>query len=334
MRDEKKKWNPLVSIIMPAYNTAAYIARGIESCRAQSYPYWELLVIDDASTDNTAEVVRQVAEKEQRIRLIKAEHGGVSKARNLGMDSANGEYLLFLDSDDWLEEDALEELLKMQANDRDRLIACDRYGVLCSEAGAVLEREKRAKTSAVLSQRDALLMTGKEKYNNSSVNKLFDRGIIEKYKLRFDTAVSYGEDELLVFQYLIHTKGMVFTERAFWNVMARPGSATRAGFKSAFLTSLDEVDKMREYALQEGMADSEILDRLSELKMEKARNLLRRYLEADARDPESLQRLRRTLRTEIPAFFRHCGLAEKIKIYAAAYCPWKLYRLAYGRRGY
>lgn len=333
MKDEKNKLVPLVSIIMPAYNTAAYIARGMESCRAQSYPYWELLVIDDASTDSTAEVVRQMAERERRIRLITAEHGGVSKARNLGMDSANGEYLLFLDSDDWLEENALEELLKLQAEYGGKLVACDRYSVRCSLEGTILGKEKRPKTSAVLSQRDALLMTGKEQYNNSSVNKLFDRGIVEQYGLRFDSSISYGEDELLVFQYLVHSDGMIFTKQAYWNVMERPGSATRAGFKSAFLTSLDEVDRMKEYALQEGISDEAILNRLMELKAEKARNLLRRYLDADARDPESLQRLRGVLREEKAVYGRHCTMAELVKTYAAAYCPWKLYRMIYGRKG-
>lgn len=326
----------LVSIIMPAYNTATYITRGIESCLEQRYANWELLVVDDDSTDNTVEKALFYAEKEVRIRLIHIEHGGVSLARNRGMDEAKGEYLLFLDSDDWLEPDALEKLLILQKQYPECLVACDRYGVKCAENGEILERDKikRTKTSALLSRTEALKMTGRDQYNNSSVNKLFQRNIIEDYRIRFRPEISYGEDELFVFQYLLHVKGMFFTENAYWNVLERPGSATRNGFRRAFLTSLEEVDDMMKSAEQNEVGvPEEVFQRLRDLKVEKARNLLRRYLDADAEDPEALWVLRHVLRMEGRQYCQRCSFEEKPKIYAAAYCPWKLYRMLYRKKG-
>lgn len=323
-----------VSIIMPAYNTAAYIARGIESCLNQSISSWELIVIDDASEDDTINRVLQYAERDERIRLIRSSHGGVSPARNRGMEEARGEYLLFLDSDDWLESDALEKLLILQKQYPECLVACDRYGVKCTESGKLLEKNKRPKASALLSRTEALKMTGREQYNNSSVNKLFRREIVDRFGIRFQPEISYGEDELFVFQYLVHVKGMFFTENAYWNVLERLGSATRDGFRRAFLTSLEEVDAMMKYAEQaETDVPYEVFQRLTDLKVEKARNLLRRYLDADAEDPEALKVLRQVLRTEGRQYCQRCSSGEKMKIYAAAYCPWKLYRMLYRKKG-
>lgn len=97
--------NSLVSIVIPAYNAAKFLPEVIQSVLNQSYQNWELLVIDDGSTDNTAELVNEYSEQDRRVHLISKENGGVSVARNLGAQLAKGELIAFLDSDDlWLED--------------------------------------------------------------------------------------------------------------------------------------------------------------------------------------------------------------------------------------
>lgn len=105
----------LVSIIMPAYNSANYIKDSIESVLAQTYPYWELLIIDDGSSDNTAEIVR--AYTDERVRYLHQVNKGVAAARNYGIKNASGRFLAFLDSDDiWLPEKLAHQLKFMRAN--------------------------------------------------------------------------------------------------------------------------------------------------------------------------------------------------------------------------
>ena len=98
--------DPLVSIIMPAYNAAWSISRSIESVLAQSYTAYELLIVDDCSTDNTLEIAYQYAQKDARIRVIVCgENRGVAAVRNEGIAQAKGAYIALLDSDDvWLPE--------------------------------------------------------------------------------------------------------------------------------------------------------------------------------------------------------------------------------------
>jgi teichuronic acid biosynthesis glycosyltransferase TuaG len=96
---------PLVSIIMPAYNAERYIADSIRSVLAQTYQNWELVVVDDGSTDDTAEVARRFAASDRRIRYFRQQNGGPGKARNAGVEKSSGPLVAFLDADDlWLRE--------------------------------------------------------------------------------------------------------------------------------------------------------------------------------------------------------------------------------------
>lgn len=110
--------NELVSIIMPAYNAEKYIEEAIESVIEQTYETWELIVVDDASTDGTAAIAQAFADQDKRIRLIRLlANGGVANARNVAIKNAQGRYLAFLDSDDlWLPEKLEKQIRFMQDN--------------------------------------------------------------------------------------------------------------------------------------------------------------------------------------------------------------------------
>lgn len=111
MREEKEQGSsaaPMISIIVPVYNTEKYLRRCIDSVLAQTYKDFELLLIDDGSTDTSGAICDEYAEKDGRIRVFHKENGGVSSARNLGLDNAKGEWITFVDSDDYIEENFLK----------------------------------------------------------------------------------------------------------------------------------------------------------------------------------------------------------------------------------
>jgi len=109
----------LVSVVMPAHNSSSYIAKSITSVLMQTYTKWELLVIDDVSSDTTSSIVQSFADKDGRIKLIKlSDHHGPALARNVGIEEAKGRYIAFLDSDDvWLPEKLQKHLQFMQKHD-------------------------------------------------------------------------------------------------------------------------------------------------------------------------------------------------------------------------
>lgn len=121
MKDQK----PLISVIVPVYNILDYLPRCVQSLVSQTYPSLEILLVDDGSTDGTGRLCDQLAEGEKRVRVLHKKNGGTSSARNLGIASARGEYLGFVDSDDYVEPDMYEKLYG----------AIEAYGLKAAQAG-------------------------------------------------------------------------------------------------------------------------------------------------------------------------------------------------------
>ncbi len=137
------KENGLVSVVMPSYNSEAFITESIQSIINQSYSYWELLVVDDASTDATPEIIQEFASKDSRIRLIKnSSNLGTHHSRNKGIEAASGDFISFLDSDDQWKPRKLEIQLKTLSNEN--IAACFSSYDLISETGQKLNRHVRA----------------------------------------------------------------------------------------------------------------------------------------------------------------------------------------------
>ena len=101
-----------VSIIIPVYNTKKYLEQCVFSIVEQTYQNIEILLVDDGSTDGTSDLCDEIAKKDSRVRVIHKTNGGAATARNLGIDEATGEYVMFVDSDDWLDTDAVENLVE------------------------------------------------------------------------------------------------------------------------------------------------------------------------------------------------------------------------------
>ena len=117
-----KEAQPLVTVIIPLFNAQNYIAQTIESVIGQTYKNWELIIVDDCSTDNSLEIVKGYEAKDRRIKLIelKSNFGGSARPRNIGLDISNGEYLAFLDADDvWLKDKLQVQVREMELNNLD-----------------------------------------------------------------------------------------------------------------------------------------------------------------------------------------------------------------------
>lgn len=111
--------NPKHSIIIPAYNTGNAIRKCIDSIIAQSYTDWELIIVDDGSKDDTPAIIDDYAQRDSRIHALHIPNGGVSNARNVGLEHAKGEYVMFVDSDDWIEPDYLQKVEARMGDDAD-----------------------------------------------------------------------------------------------------------------------------------------------------------------------------------------------------------------------
>ena len=285
--------NEFISIIIPAYNVENYIEKGLISCINQSYKNIEIVVVDDGSTDNTWGVIQRYAQIDPRIRAIRQKNKGVSAARNTALDNSIGEYVLFLDSDDWLEYDAVENLLRWQNQHVNKLISGGMYFAYSEKNGRINKVLQHVnQCEEVLTPETALFRFEGNLSLISSCYKLYRKDIINSKNLRFDTDIFHGEDGLFVFKYLHYTDGLYFNPKPLWVIYDRPGSATTGGYNSKWLTAITAVNRMIEFE-----QNSEIKAYLELYRINRAMTVMREALLSKEPAIIDVKSLQNTIRT-------------------------------------
>lgn len=191
---------PEISVIVPVYNAASFLPGCIESILGQTFHDFELLLVDDGSTDGSGAVCRSYAEKDSRVQYLFKPNGGVSSARNLGLDHASGRYVAFCDSDDYAGSDWLQSMY--DAADGESLVVSSyiiRDGVPSSGRKAGLPP---GESSVFVSASDILERLVRARLLQFVWNKLFVRTVITGASLRFDEDFTIFEDEYFVLGYL------------------------------------------------------------------------------------------------------------------------------------
>ena len=182
----------MVSIIVPVYNAQNCLERCLMSIIRQSYPQWELILVDDGSEDDSLEICKRYSNKDSRIRVIHTENCGVSSARNTGMDNAHGEYITFVDADDRIHPDFLSECL----SDKEDLI--------------VTNYKRPSKIDSLHYKENLPELVFQQRGVRPVWGKMFVRRIIEDHHIRFDTNIRFAEDTIFVLQYCLHIKTIAY----------------------------------------------------------------------------------------------------------------------------
>lgn len=202
---------PKISVIVPVYNTDKYLHKCVDSILSQTFTSFELLLINDGSKDCSGEICDEYARKDVRIRVFHKENGGVSSARNLGIENARGEWIAFVDSDDFLPADALRNLL--ESNNEDLIIGG--YKNHFGDELITLDGEKQ-----IIKKVDFEMFLS---LNINSVLfrtpwcKLFKKEIIDRESLRFDNSLVFGEDTVFVTTYLLQCKSIRNCDKYCYN---------------------------------------------------------------------------------------------------------------------
>ena len=289
MTEKKGSVNPFVSVILPCYNCEKYIAEALGSLLRQDCTDFEILCIDDGSTDDTWSQLLRFAERagtlrpEISLRLFREENRGVSGARNLGLSLARGKYILFLDADDLFEDTMISSLVN----------AAEKYGtdtVFC-RLKSVYGGEKRKDRSAVEGRgekrkgcdaaegwrkrrQDQVAAEGREKKNSNHLFSqeemmhmllygmsslgfctfLYRREILSEHGLLFDEKTRFFEDREFNWKYLVHTKTGSFVDRPLYIYRRTDGSATTSRDVYWNTDGCDAADRIEKYLLAHGCA--------------------------------------------------------------------------------
>ncbi len=183
--------NVLISVIVPCYQNGATLEKTVRSIQAQTYRSWELICVNDGSKDDTGDVLDRLAKDEPRMRVIHQENGGVSAARNAGLAAAKGEWVTFVDADDWLLVDAMSRLLAL---------ADDRTDIVCGAYAMRYVDEDRPQEVYVCRDGDYQTVIESLIRGDSALNsmcaRLYRREMLAVHQIKAPVGVKIGEDVL------------------------------------------------------------------------------------------------------------------------------------------
>lgn len=202
----------LISVIIPVYNVEAYLRQCIDSVLAQTFRDFELLLIDDGSTDGSGAICDSYAAIDPRVRVFHKENGGVSSARNRGIDNAKGEWITFVDSDDYIQKEYLYNFILNIDEDLDLIIqGIRRFGELDNRI------VYSYKENLAINIKDFLNAYNIHPNIAGPVSKFYKKRIIKNNKIEFVDYLKYGEDTIFNLDYISHTKYVKLITGTFYN---------------------------------------------------------------------------------------------------------------------
>lgn len=202
--------NPIISVIVPVYNTESYLRCCINSILAQTFTDFELLLVDDGSTDQSGVICDEYARQDSRVRVFHKSNSGVSSARNVGLENAIGKWIAFVDSDDELLPQGLERFAEGWKGEKeiDFISAGYEYYPIEGEQFSTLRQGKEEKILDV--NQSVMLMYRDRFYQFYVFTKLFKRSVILNNSLHFDETLYFSEDRLFIINYLCAMSGKMF----------------------------------------------------------------------------------------------------------------------------
>ena len=297
--------SPLVSVIVPVYNVQDYLPRCIDSILTQSYQNLEIILVDDGSKDQSGAICDAYAGRESRIRVIHKKNGGLSSARNAGIEAARGDYLAFVDSDDWIEQDAYACLLAALQKYDAKLACGGRYDVdgatlhkkvgLCPQKEECIPAEEMAGRIFVWAGCDS-----------SACDKLYHRSLWENFRYPEGMVC---EDVPVTYRIVLQAERVVMCPKPIYNYFHRPGSITTSSVSEKTFHFSQHTAVIYPYILEHHSA---IADRA---RYQRVRSLAHNLLTLDLAGADCCRQFSRQYRDSRRALAEHTAFILKSPLF-------------------
>lgn len=237
--------NPKVSIIVPIYNVETYLHKCIDSILSQTFKDFELILVDDGSTDNCGKICDQYAQQDARVVVIHKKNGGVSSARNNGIELAKGEYIAFVDPDDVIEQNMYEVLVHYSIKHNAEMVVCQ-YTLIDEANGSTKVPQVWEQVDCVIDNKTIInkIIPNLLVNNTFSLvpcyNKLYKKTVFDNYYIRFDENKSYGEDRCLNYALLPLIKSLVFIDQPLYVYIRHQRDSLSRVFREDYYTYILE----------------------------------------------------------------------------------------------
>ena len=289
----------MISVIVSIYNMEKYLRQCLDSLVCQTYPDFELLLINDGSTDRSGRICDEYEKKDSRIHVFHKENGGLSSARNYGIDHAAGDYIIFPDPDDWVEITYLERLLEIREENDADLSICGRYRFADDRREVVYDMKAQA---AVLSTEEALKwLMHPYKFCGFSWNKLYDLRVIREQGFRFDEELGMVQDLHFAFRYILQCQRIAYDPQPLYHYRAGGATSKESRLTARKMSALKTYQKIADIAWKSPYPE---LERAAYRSMYNfCLNNIYSYYNGDTRDPALLEQLTDTMKACKDSFF-------------------------------
>lgn len=223
-----------LSVIMPIFNAKQFLEPTIESILNQDFKDFELLLIDDGSTDGTTEICEKYAKHDKRVEFYKKANEGVSKTRNLGIEKATGEFIYFVDADDYVESNMFTILMNNIQNNNADISMC---GYRIIEEKSTIEYYGTNKQYSYNKHEAIKIFLKEEQFGVALWNKIFRKKVIED--LRFDEKLRINEDKWFLINAILNSDKIIYKDDILYSYIKRTSSATSGKFSRRFMDVLD-----------------------------------------------------------------------------------------------
>lgn len=214
-----------VSIIIAAFNVANFIKKAVDSVLSQSYSNLEVILVDDGSTDGTVEKLSEYS-KDQRLRIIKTPNGGLSSARNLGVKSSTGKYVMFMDGDDYIDNSLVEICCKQFLSDHADMVFFG-YDSLDANNKRLSKGISKTYQHRIVSGQDVLRMLATNRLNNYSWSFMSDKSLFSNIEMPVFPEKLHFEDIGSTYKIVKYAKRVSFVEPVVYHYIQRAGSITK-----------------------------------------------------------------------------------------------------------
>ena len=245
--------NPKISIILPVYNAEKYIRQTLDSVLSQTFHDFEVVAVNDGSTDSSLGILMSYRESDERIKVIDKPNTGVSDTRNVAIKEAEGEYLAFLDSDDIYAPEYLERMYLAALEKCADVVVCD-YVTFRGNAPVFGDNERGEATDVSIRE---LLDTG---LMTSMCVKLVRKSFFENADVRFDTALSFGEDLFVAWKACLASGKTVKIADKLYGYRMSTGGATAKYHPNLYEKYKSAFEDLKQYAIGIGVSESDLLD--------------------------------------------------------------------------
>ncbi|MCL2572616.1 MAG: glycosyltransferase [Defluviitaleaceae bacterium] len=226
----------LVSVIIPVYNAADFLFRCLDSVLAQTHTHLEVILINDGSVDQSGNICDQYAQHDNRIKVIHQKNGGVSAARNVGLNYATGDWVGFVDADDWIEPNMYEKMIDAACKSNRQIVVCGHSDHRLS--GTIHAKSFPKLAGTIEPDRAAVILLSDKYFEGYPWNKLFKRKHLLRTSARFDEKIHFCEDVLFSLQLFLQSDGICYIPDVLYHHCINENSAM-VMFKEKRLTELD-----------------------------------------------------------------------------------------------